>query len=43
MSAVPQEVLWADDPDLVTKHVGHIMATPYSFSARLELTYEVIA
>ena len=37
------EVLWTDDPDKITKHVGRIMATPYSFSARIELTYEVIA
>ena len=43
MSAVPKEVMWKDDPDLLTKHVGLIMETPYSFSARLELTYEVIA
>jgi hypothetical protein len=42
-SAVPNEVLWTDDPDKITKHVGRIMATPYSFSARIELTYEVIA
>jgi len=44
MSAVPREVLWADDnQELLEKHVKLIMQTPYSFSARLELTYEVVA
>lgn len=43
MSAVPKEVFWKEDPELLTKHVGLIMETPYSFSARLELTYEVVA
>ena len=43
MSAVPKEVIWADDQDLLEKHVKLIMHTPYSFSARIELTYEVVA
>ena len=43
MSAVPKEVIWSEDQDLLTKHVGLIMATPYSFSARIEMTYEVVA
>lgn len=43
MSAVPKEVIWKEDPELLTKHVSLIMETPYSFTCRLELTYEVIA
>ena len=43
MSAVPKEVIWADDQELLEKHVKLIMHTPYSFSARIELTYEVVA
>ena len=43
MSAVPNDIIWSGDQEALTKHVGKIMATPYSFSARLELTYEVVA
>lgn len=43
MSAVPNEIIWSEDQEALTKHIGKIMATPYSFSARLELTYEVVA
>jgi hypothetical protein len=42
MSTVPKEVLWSEDQNLLTKHVQHIMSTPYTFSARIELTYEVV-
>ena len=43
MSAVPPHVAFSDNPTDLTKHVENIMKTPYSYSARIELTYEVVA